>query len=160
MTKTWLTDNNGNRCSVEHFGSREAAQEALDSLIDCSDCSDCSRCSDCSDKKDEEDEEDEVKPPPVPIIPDIHKVIYAAASDPGALAMEDVHTCDNTHCRGGWVIAKAGEAGSKLEDFYGWNLAAMMIYDASAPGYKINPCRFYDSNAEALEDMRKLAEGE
>ena len=25
----WLTDKNGNRCSVEYFGSREAAQAAL-----------------------------------------------------------------------------------------------------------------------------------
>ena len=33
-----------------------------------------------------------------------------------------------------------------------------MIYDASCPGYLINPCRFYDSNEDALEDMRKLAE--
>lgn len=25
----WLTDNNGNKCSVEYFGSREAAQKAI-----------------------------------------------------------------------------------------------------------------------------------
>jgi len=34
----------------------------------------------------------------------------------------------------------------------------MKIYDASAPGYKINPCRFFDSNEDALADMKKLAE--
>jgi hypothetical protein len=34
----------------------------------------------------------------------------------------------------------------------------MMIYDASDPGFKINPCRFFDSNQEALADMRRLAE--
>ena len=51
---TWLKDKKGNKCSVEYFGSEEAAKIALDSLIDCknctncSDCSDCSRCSDCS----------------------------------------------------------------------------------------------------------------
>jgi hypothetical protein len=45
---TWLTDANNNRCSVEYFGSREAAQKALDSLENCSDCSDCSDCSECS----------------------------------------------------------------------------------------------------------------
>ena len=44
----WLTDKNGNRCSVEYFGSREAAQAALDGLKNCFDCSDCSYCSDCS----------------------------------------------------------------------------------------------------------------
>jgi len=30
-----------------------------------------------------------------------------------------------------------------------------MIYKAS--GFKINPCRFYDNNVDALEDMKKLA---
>ena len=39
-------------------------------------------------------------------------------------------------------------------------LAAMMIYDASCPGYKINPARFFDSNEDALADMKRLAEGE
>jgi len=32
----------------------------------------------------------------------------------------------------------------------------MKIYEAS--GYKINPCRFYDSNIDALADMKRLAE--
>jgi hypothetical protein len=72
--------------------------------------------------------------------------------------MENVHTCANTHCRAGWVIALAGEEGRRLEEFFNWELAAMKIYDASAPGFKINPVRFYDSNAVALEDMKRLAE--
>lgn len=29
MTNTWLTDSNGNRCSVKYFGSKEAAQTRL-----------------------------------------------------------------------------------------------------------------------------------
>lgn len=74
--------------------------------------------------------------------------------------MEKIHSCEQTHCRGGWVIALAGEAGRKLEEFYHWELAAMKIYDASDPGYKIHPARFYDSNAEALSDMKALAEAE
>jgi hypothetical protein len=72
--------------------------------------------------------------------------------------MSDVHTCKNTHCRGGWAIALAGKAGAALEQFYNWELAAMLIYDASAPGFKINPARFYDKNPEALADMKRLAE--
>ena len=48
-TKTWITDANNNRCSIDYWGSREAAQKALDSLKNCSGCSDCYRCSDCSD---------------------------------------------------------------------------------------------------------------
>ena len=80
-------------------------------------------------------------------------------TQPGALNMGDWHTCENTHCRGGWVISLAGKEGKALEQFFDPLLAAMKIYDASCPGYKINPARFFDSNEEALEDMRKLAEG-
>ena len=72
--------------------------------------------------------------------------------------MRDVHTCKSTHCRGGWVIVLAGDAGLALERFYNWELAAMLIYDASAPGFEINPARFYDSNEDALVDMKQLAE--
>ena len=68
------------------------------------------------------------------------------------------HTCDTTHCRAGWVTFLAGEPGKKLESFFNTELAAMLIYKES--GYEINPCRFYDSNEVALEDMRKLAEGQ
>ena len=35
MTKQILTDSNGNSCSVAYFGSVEAAQKALDSLVGC-----------------------------------------------------------------------------------------------------------------------------
>jgi hypothetical protein len=97
-------------------------------------------------------------PPPVPVIPNIHQTIYAAASEPKALEMSDVHTCKNTHCRGGWAIALCGEQGRALEDFYNWELAAMLIYDASDLDFKINPARFYDSNVDALADMKRLAE--
>ena len=70
--------------------------------------------------------------------------------------MESWHTCDTTHCRGGWVVHKAGEAGRKLEAFHNTALAAQLIYKAS--GYDINPCRFYDSNEDAMADMKRLAE--
>jgi hypothetical protein len=97
-------------------------------------------------------------PPPIPVIPNIHQAIYAAASAPGALEMGDIHTCEKTHCRGGWAIALAGKAGFALQDFYNWELAAMLIYDASDPSFKINPARFYDGNDAALADMKRLAE--
>jgi hypothetical protein len=72
--------------------------------------------------------------------------------------MGDWHTCENTHCRAGWAVALAGEAGKALERFYNTPLAAMMIYDASDPAFKINPGRFFDGNKAALADMQKLAE--
>ena len=45
---TWITDENGNRCSIERWGSEEQARAALETNKGCSDCSDCSRCSRCS----------------------------------------------------------------------------------------------------------------
>jgi hypothetical protein len=72
--------------------------------------------------------------------------------------MNDWHTCEKTHCRGGWVVTLAGPTGKELEKFHGTLLAAMLIYDASDPSYRINPSRFFDSNEEALLDMKKLAE--
>jgi len=38
---TWLEDKDGNKCSVEYFGSREAAQKALDTLVGCDNCINC-----------------------------------------------------------------------------------------------------------------------
>jgi len=83
--------------------------------------------------------------------------MYEAASQPKSLEMSQWHTCKKTHCRAGWAVTLAGEQGKKLEKFFNTELAAMMIYDASCPGYKINPARFYDSNEDALVDMKKLA---
>jgi hypothetical protein len=94
--------------------------------------------------------------PPIPRIENIHQQIYEAVSRPMALDMGAWHTCETTHCRAGWVIHLAGKAGYALEKFHNSELAAMLIYRES--GYQINPARFYDGTAEALEDMRKLAE--
>ncbi len=70
--------------------------------------------------------------------------------------MGDWHTCDTTHCRAGWVVHLAGEAGYALEKKTSPVFAAMQIYKAS--GYEISPVRFFETNEEAMEDMRKLAE--
>lgn len=47
-TAEWVSDANGNKCSVSYFGSLEAAQTALDSLKNCRNCTNCSRCSNCA----------------------------------------------------------------------------------------------------------------
>ena len=164
---TWIKDKNGNRCSVEYWGSEKKAKEALASLKDCSDCSDCSRCSrcsycsgcsDCSDKYEVRDSMSIPTFKTIPIVKNLHQKIYAAASQPEALRMSNWHTCEKTHCRAGWVVTLAGSEGKELEQFFNTELAAMMIYDASCPGYKINPARFFDNNEAALADMKKLAE--
>jgi hypothetical protein len=73
--------------------------------------------------------------------------------------MDSWHTCEKKHCRAGWVIALAGPEGRALEQFFDTPLAAMKIYDASCPGFMINPARFFDDNDKALADMKALAEG-
>jgi len=82
--------------------------------------------------------------------------MYEAAL--GGLEMNDWHTCEKKHCRAGWAVALAGAKGKALESRFNTELAAMLIYDASDPNYKINPARFYDSNEDALADMKRLAE--
>ena len=71
--------------------------------------------------------------------------------------MSNWHTCETIHCRAGWVVHLAGDKGKALESKFGTLLAAMKIYDKSCPKYKINPCRFYDNNADAMADIKKLA---
>jgi hypothetical protein len=92
----------------------------------------------------------------VPVIVDIHRKVYKAASKAGALNMDNWHTCEKKHCRAGWIVHLAGEAGYALEQRFDTVSAAMRIYEAS--GYDISPCRFFDDNETALADMKKLAE--
>jgi hypothetical protein len=97
--------------------------------------------------------------PEIPVITDIHKAVYAAVTNPNHnLDMSDWHSCETTHCRAGWIIHLAGKEGYALEERTDTVFAAMQIYKAS--GYEISPCRFFDSNEEALEDMKRLAEGD
>ena len=70
--------------------------------------------------------------------------------------MDDWHTCATTHCRAGWVVHLAGEAGYALERHHNTLLAAQLIYKAS--GYNISPVRFFDGNDAAMTDMLRLAE--
>lgn len=122
-----------------------------------SDSSDCSHCSDRSDlSKSIRNQENELLTNP-PHIPNIHKKVFEAVSaNPKALDMSDWHRCETTHCRAGWVVHLAGERGYALEKATSTPFAAMQIYKAS--GYLINPTRFYDSNEDAFEDMKRLAE--
>lgn len=73
--------------------------------------------------------------------------------------MREWHSCETTHCRAGWVVTLAGEAGKALEDFHDTPLAASLIYAASSP-LKVSMPRFYETNEVALADMKRLAEEE
>ena len=69
-----------------------------------------------------------------PVIENIHQKVYAAASQPDALDMDVWHnSCGTAHCRAGWVVTLAGEAGKELESKIGTAGAALAIYLKSDP---------------------------
>ena len=95
-------------------------------------------------------------PAGVPIVLNIDAAILAAiGEDASGLDMKDWH-CGTTHCRAGWPVKLAGEAGAKLERRFGTGAAGALIYAASRPGMPVP--NFFASNADALADLRKCAE--
>jgi hypothetical protein len=64
--------------------------------------------------------------------------------------------CGTTHCRAGWVVTLAGDAGKELEVATSTLHAAMLIYSASDPTWRMSD--FFASNTEALADMKAMAE--
>jgi hypothetical protein len=68
--------------------------------------------------------------------------------------MADWHSCGTTHCRGGWAVHLAGEAGYELERSVGVGRAAEMIYRASTGRV---PWFFDPSDERALDDIRRCA---
>ena len=91
--------------------------------------------------------------PHVPVIPDIDARILAAIERGGSLEMGSWHTCETTHCRAGWAIHLAGEAGYELERQSNAENAGRMIYLASTGRVP----HFYATNERALEDIRECA---
>jgi hypothetical protein len=115
-----------------------------------------------NDKKDLQGDPDKagerLGPPPVPVIAGIHQKVFEAASKEGALDMGKVHTCNTTHCRAGWAVHLAGADGYELERFYGWTLAAQLIFKTANPELSVSPPRFFETNEQALADMKRMAE--
>jgi len=93
----------------------------------------------------------------VPIILNIDTTILAAIEGGGSLDMSTWHSCKTTHCRAGWAIHLAGEAGYALEDRVGPCAAGAIIYAASRPGLPVP--NFYASSEDALADIRRCAGG-
>lgn len=73
--------------------------------------------------------------------------------------MGDWHRCETTHCRAGWVVQLAGEAGKTLEAQTSALFAAMQILKASSP-IRVSPPRFFESDQQALADMKRCADEE
>jgi hypothetical protein len=92
----------------------------------------------------------------VPVIPNIDAAILAAVRTPGnCLDMVSWHTCATAHCRAGWAIELAGDAGRKLEEAVGAAAAGILIYAASRPEKPIP--NFYCTDEEALADLELSA---
>jgi uncharacterized protein YjbI with pentapeptide repeats len=81
------------------------------------------------------------------------KILARVEADPGALDMKTWHTCETTHCRAGWAITLAGEAGADLEKRVGSQLAGLLIYRASTGRVP----DFFATNEAALADIRACA---
>ncbi len=92
------------------------------------------------------------------MIENIHTRVLEAVSQPNALDMGNWHSCETTHCRAGWVVHLAGDAGRALEVFHDTPLAALLIYHASSPDLLVSPTRFYEDNKTAMADIKRLAD--
>jgi hypothetical protein len=91
----------------------------------------------------------------IPAIPALDTKILAAIKDGGKLEMSAWHKCKTTHCRAGWAITLAGDAGHKLEAKFGSAAAGALIYAKSYPDKPIP--NFYAENNEALADIQARA---
>jgi hypothetical protein len=81
--------------------------------------------------------------------------IAEAVGDGVHLDMDSWHSsCGTAHCRAGWAVTLHPQ-GKKLEDKYGTNAAAALIYKVCSISER-TPNWFAD-NADALADIRRLA---
>lgn len=90
--------------------------------------------------------------PEIPIIEKIDaKILDAIQQEGNGLDMENWHTCGTTHCRGGWAIVLAGDAGITIQQKFGLRAAASLIYAASRPDKPIP--NFFTTNEKAMADI-------
>ncbi len=89
----------------------------------------------------------------VPSVPGLDVMIADATRAAGALEMGSWHTCETTHCRAGWAITLAGEAGRKLEEKNGSHVAGLLIYLKNTGRIP----DFFCDNATAMADIEKCA---
>jgi hypothetical protein len=93
--------------------------------------------------------------PEVPVVEHLDAKVLEAVQTPGnTLEMCNWHTCNTTHCRGGWAVHLAGKPGYELEEKLGSaELAARAIYRASTGRVP----HFFATNERAMEDIRRCA---
>ncbi len=89
-------------------------------------------------------------------VSDLDRLISEAVGDGSTLEMDDWHTaCGTRHCRAGWAVVLAGEAGEDLEKKVGTSAAGALIYHFSTGRVP----DFHASNDDAMADIRRCAEG-
>lgn len=136
--------------------------------VRCVDCLDSVECCDCSQSVDLRRCANVFRAvglrdrgvPPVPVVPDIHRALFAAVSAPGALITDFWH-CGTSHCRGGWAVTLAGKAGEDLERATTPLYAALRIYRESDPGSlaTVPASAFFEPRmAVMMDSIRELAE--
>ncbi len=77
-----------------------------------------------------------------------------------SLEMKSWHTCETSHCRGGWVTHLAGKEGKILEARFGMPLAAHIIYDNSS-SIKVPWHNYFNfDNDSSLAHIKECAEKE
>jgi uncharacterized protein YjbI with pentapeptide repeats len=82
--------------------------------------------------------------------------IAEAVADGTHLDMSTWHnSCGTAHCRAGWAVTLHPQ-GKKLEVEFGTNAAAALIYNACSISERTPD--WFASNADALADIRRLAE--
>jgi Pentapeptide repeats (8 copies) len=94
--------------------------------------------------------------PEVPVVEALdRRILDAVTVGGGTLDMGSWHseTCQTTHCRAGWAITLAGEAGAALEKQHGPQRAGAMIYRASTGRAPF----FFARTDDALEDIKRCA---
>ena len=89
-------------------------------------------------------------------VSNLHTKILAAIEAGGTLEMSTWHTCETAHCRAGWAVHLAGNAGRLLESIYGSEMAGALIHQASCPWLEKVP-DFHCGNEAALKDIKTCA---
>jgi hypothetical protein len=124
----------------------------------CAGCATCRRCVECLYISGHSDSFKAAQITlPVPVVPNIHATVKAAVAPPHSLNMTDWHSCETMHCRAGWVVVLAGEAGKLLEAQTSTLFAAMQIYIKSS-SIHVGTDRFFDDDEKAMEDIQRCAE--
>jgi hypothetical protein len=91
----------------------------------------------------------------VPYVEHLHQRVAEAVGPEGELLQMSSWHCGTKHCRAGWAIVLAGEAGAALEAKYGPATAGALIYGRST-GTVPN---FYADDEVALADIKRCAQG-